>query len=63
MTADKQAKAAGLDGGLARMVELTDVPRSTLVDWSNKQPERFKRILELCVTYEAFLKISKLLRH
>ena len=33
------------------MIELTDVPRSTLIDWSNKMPKRFDKILKLCVKW------------
>ena len=50
MTAHDKCKTAGLPG-LWTMIELTDVPRSTLIDWSNKMPKRFDKILKLCVKW------------
>ena len=47
MTASQQAKAAGLRS-LTQMIELTGVPRQTLIDWHRNKPERFEKILKLC---------------
>ena len=53
MSASTQAKAAGLKS-LARMVELTGVPRRTLIDWHDNpnHRERFDKILKLCVEFD-----------
>lgn len=54
MTPDKTCSAAGLPGGIPRMMELTGVPRRTLIDWHNnpKFRERFDKILKLCVEFD-----------
>jgi len=51
MTANDKCIKAGL-GDIWTMVALTGVSRSTLRDWSNKMPNRFDKILKLCVAWQ-----------
>ena len=55
MTANEKCIQAGSEN-LWVMVALTGVPRTTLVDWSNKNPNRFDKILKLCVESERLSK-------
>ena len=48
MNASKEAKAAGLKS-LTQMIQLTNVPRSTLEDWARVKPVTFNIALFGCV--------------
>ena len=50
MTPSEQAKAAGLSS-FKQVVELTEVPRQTLVDWHKSRPRLFSLILFACSKY------------
>jgi hypothetical protein len=47
MTPSEQAKTGGLKS-LQQMVEMTEVPRQTLVDWHKSRPVLFKIIIFGC---------------
>ena len=48
MTPSEQAKAGGLKS-FQQMVNMTEVPRQTLVDWHKSRPQLFKIVLFGCV--------------
>jgi hypothetical protein len=48
MNASAEAKVAGLKS-LSQVMELTGVPRRTLVDWANNRPRLFKIIIGGCL--------------
>jgi len=48
MNASAEVKVAGLKS-LSQVIELTGVPRSTLVDWANSRPRLFKIIIGGCL--------------
>ena len=49
MTPSQTAKSAGLKN-LAQVIEITGVPRSTLVDWYHNKPKLFNAVILGCKT-------------